>query len=324
MLHCRFGSVALADQRQQRQRRAKQRQMSDEGFHPRIGDMAVGMKDPGGDFDQFAGMANEHNLAETEPNRLFNHVADEVAHGDHHLRVDAHLLADKALTVVARHQHHALQPGGAFYLQLEGERALPALFRHRGNDPRGADNRDPAEDPQPGVIGFLRAKYAFRSKNLHLRAAGRTYRFAHGGLDGVPRSAVYRRAACRQADPFAGHRADTLPALQANLSAVIEGDPGKNQHAVGGVDIIAAVFTDRGDRLLPFDVRGLNVQAQGDAGGGDDRDLMNQMLAHHHQRRHFCRRCGAGAGGVALAQRFAVMPHRGVKGLIAHCASRRW
>ncbi len=57
------------------------------------------------------------------------------------------------------------------------------------------------------------------------------------------------------------------PALQANLSAVIEGDPGKNQHAVGGVDIIAAVFTDRGDRLLPFDVRGLNVQAQGDAGG---------------------------------------------------------
>ncbi len=57
------------------------------------------------------------------------------------------------------------------------------------------------------------------------------------------------------------------PALQANLSAVIEDHPGKNQHAVGGVDIIAAVFTDRGDRLLPFDVRGLNVQAQGDAGG---------------------------------------------------------
>ncbi len=83
----------------------------------------------------------------------------------------------------------------------------------------------------------------------------------------MPRSEVYRRAACRQADPFAGHRADTLPALQANLSAVIEGDPGKNQHAVGGVDIIAAVFTDRGDRLLPFDVRRLDVQAQGDAGG---------------------------------------------------------
>ncbi len=61
---------------------------------------------------------------------------------------------------------------------------------------------------------------------------------------------------------LAGHRADALPALQANLSAVIEGDPGKNQHAVGGVDIIAAVFADRGDRLLPFDVRGLNVQAQ--------------------------------------------------------------
>lgn len=59
-------------------------------------------------------MANEHNLAETEPNRLFNHVADEVAHGDHHLRVDAHLLADKALTVVARHQHHALQPAARF------------------------------------------------------------------------------------------------------------------------------------------------------------------------------------------------------------------
>lgn len=39
MLHCRFGSVALADQRQQRQRRAKQRQMSDEfpSAHRRYG-----------------------------------------------------------------------------------------------------------------------------------------------------------------------------------------------------------------------------------------------------------------------------------------------
>ena len=140
-------------------------------------------------------------------------------------------------------------------------RALPALFRHRGNDPVVPIIEMPPRSP----AGRYRFCARSAGKNLHLRAAGGTYRFAHGGLDGVPRSAVYRRAACRQADP--GSPCRCPPALQANLSAVIEDHPGKNQHAVGGVDIIAAVFTDRGDRLLPFDVRGLNVQAQGGAGG---------------------------------------------------------
>ncbi len=55
---------------------------------------------------------------------------------------------------------------------------------------------------------------------------------------------------------------------------------------MGGVDIIAAVFTDRGDSLLPFDVRDSTFRHRVTP-EGDDRDLMNQMLAHHHQRRHF-------------------------------------
>jgi len=70
---------------------------------------------------------------------------------------------------------------------------------------------------------------------------------------------------------------------------------------VRGVHIIAAVFTDRRDSLLALDVRRLDVQTQGDAGRGDNRYLMNQMLAQHHQRGHFRRCRGAGAGGVAFA-----------------------
>ena len=119
VLHRRFGGIAFAHQLQQRQRRAQQRQMRDQGFHPRIGDMAVGVEDPGGDFNQLAGMANQHDLAEPQAHGLFNHVADEVAHGDHHLRVDAHLLAYEALAVVARHQHYPLQPRRALNFQLQ-------------------------------------------------------------------------------------------------------------------------------------------------------------------------------------------------------------
>ena len=119
VLHRRFGGIAFAHQLQKRQRRAQQRQMRDQGFHPRIGDMAVGVEDPGGDFNQLAGMANQHDLAEPEAHGLFNHVADEVAHGDHHLRINTHLLADEALAVVARHQHHPLQPRRALNFQLQ-------------------------------------------------------------------------------------------------------------------------------------------------------------------------------------------------------------
>ena len=123
--------------------------MGHQRFHAPVGDMAVGVENPGGNFDKLAGVANQHNLAEAKAHRLFNHVADEVAHGDHPLWVKAHLFAHEALAVVARHQHHPFKPGGALHFQLQRQRALPALFRHRRDDAGGADNRDPAQNTQP-------------------------------------------------------------------------------------------------------------------------------------------------------------------------------
>lgn len=65
---------------------------------------------------------------------------------------------------------------------------------------------------------------------------------------------------------LAGDRADAFAAAQGNLAGIVERHAGENQHPVGGVNIIAAVFTDGGDRLLPFNVRRLDVKAQSDAG----------------------------------------------------------
>ena len=117
VLHCRFSGVAIAYQRQQLPRRAEQRQMRHQRFHSRIGYVAVGMEDPGSNFDQFPRMTDEHDLAKSQPHRLFNHVADKVAHGDHHVGIDAHLFADETLTMITRHQNYPLQSGGTFDFQ---------------------------------------------------------------------------------------------------------------------------------------------------------------------------------------------------------------
>ena len=86
-----------------------------------------------------------------------------------------------------------------------------------------------------------------------------------------------------------------------------------------GIDIIATVFTDRGYRLLPFDMRRFDVQAQRHPGRRHDGNLMDQVLAQYHQRRHFCSRRRTRSRGISFTQRFAVVPHRRIEGL-AHRA----
>jgi hypothetical protein len=70
---------------------------------------------------------------------------------------------------------------------------------------------------------------------------------------------------------------------------------------VGGIYIIAAVFTDSGNPLLAFNMRRFNVKTQRDARGRDNRHLMDNVLAQDHQRSDFCRRRCAGTGGIAFA-----------------------
>lgn len=121
MFYCCFGSVVFVDQCQQWQWCVKQCQMSDESFYLCIGDMVVGMKDFGGDFDQFVGMVNEYNLVEIELNCFFNYVVDEVVYGDYYLWVDVYLFVDKVFIVVVWYQYYVFQFGGVFYFQFEGE-----------------------------------------------------------------------------------------------------------------------------------------------------------------------------------------------------------
>ncbi|SUG29954.1 Uncharacterised protein [Salmonella enterica subsp. arizonae] len=42
------------------------------------------------------------------------------------------------------------------------------------------------------------------------------------------------------------------PPVERNLTAVVERNAGKNQHAVRGIHVIAAIFTNCGYRLLAF------------------------------------------------------------------------
>lgn len=133
----------------------------------------------------------------------------------------------------------------------------------------------------------MRPFFPFGRENFHVGATRRTDHFAYSGFDGLARCAVNGGAANRQSNPFAGHGAYAFAAGQHNLAAIIQRDTRKNQHAVGGIYIIAAVFTDSGNPLLAFNMRRFNVKTQRDARGRDNRHLMDNVLAQDHQRSDF-------------------------------------
>ena len=142
--------------------------------------MAMGVEDPRRDFDELPGVSHQHDLPESQTYGFFNHVADKVAHSDHDLRVDTHLLAHKTLAVVSRHQYDTLQPSRPLNFQLQRQRTFPALFRHRRDNTRGADNRNATQNAKAGVVGFLRPFFAFWREDFNLRPTIWANRFADG------------------------------------------------------------------------------------------------------------------------------------------------
>lgn len=93
--------------------------VGDQSFHTCVGNMAVGMENTRCNFDELARMSDENDLFEPKADGLFNHVADKVAHGDHHLRVNPHLFSDKTFAMVTRHQHHVFKSRRTFDFQLQ-------------------------------------------------------------------------------------------------------------------------------------------------------------------------------------------------------------
>ena len=81
--------------------------------------MAMSVEDPRRDFDELTGVPHQYDLSEPQTYGFFNHVTDKVAHGDHNLGVDTHLLAHKTLAVVSRHQYNTLQPCRPLNFQLK-------------------------------------------------------------------------------------------------------------------------------------------------------------------------------------------------------------
>ncbi|MNC25057.1 hypothetical protein D3C75_731330 [compost metagenome] len=215
---------------------------------------------------------------------------------------------DKTFTVVARHQDNFIQPGGAFHSQLQRQRALPTLFGHRHHNAGGADNRNAAQNTEPMVVGFLCPLFTFRGKDFDIRAPFRADHFTHRRFDGLTGRAVNRRVANRQTDTFARHFAHADAAAQRDSAAVIKLHTGKNQHPVGGVHVIATIFANRGGCLLAFNHRHFDIEMQRDTGRRNDRNLVNNVLTQHHQRRDFCRRGSTRSGGVTFAIRLAFMP----------------
>ena len=159
------------------------------------------------------------------------------------------------------------------------------------------------------------------------RPARRAYDFAHRRLNGLARGAVYRRAA------------DSRPIRPLRVMVPIPSPPRRvispGRRASRGRKSACRGWRQYHRRRL-YEWRrspacpstcGDSTLRHGVTPESHNGDLMNEVLAHHHQRRDLCRRRRAGSGGIAFTQRLVpFVPHRGVEGcsLIRPVSGIKW
>ncbi len=123
-------------------------------------------------------MPHQHYLAKSQPYRLFNHVADKIAHGDDRLCVDAHLLANKPFAVVAGTSITRVNPDARLISSSSDSERFQLSSDIGVTMPVVPIMEMPPRMPSRELY-VLRPRFAFRGKNLHIGPTRRAYRFAH-------------------------------------------------------------------------------------------------------------------------------------------------
>ena len=271
--------------------------------------LRVGVHHAAPQLHQLADVADEQRALKIQLLADIQRNANKIGHLHGGLGVDFQAVPDEIRTVVAGGQQHVV-PLGSLLPQLHPNGVHQGLLAHGLHNAGGAENRDAAHDPQPGVEGLLRQLLSQGNGNFHGEAPGVIQLpgdFQQVLPDHGPGHRVDGRIAHALVKPRLGHPAHAEAAVNVHPGGRFQGDPGENQRTGGDVRVIPRVLGNGTGHKIRSPGDFLHMQRQIDPFGGVQADGFLLPARQQHPARRLGGCGGTGAGGVAQAQLLAVL-----------------
>jgi hypothetical protein len=206
-----------------------------------------------------------------------------------------------------------VEAGGARDIDAAVNRMDPGRARIGHDNARRAEDRQAADNAEPGIHRFRGKPLAVRNSDLDLdiaAAMGRRRNLGDGFADHAARHRVDGGLARRHGKPGAGDGADARAGPKRNAAAGrARANRGKHQRAMGHVGIIAGILDDTGRRRVRVATARRQREGHPFAARQRDFDRVGKFAGQQRRIGGLGGRRGAGAGGPAPAE-WAMGAHR--------------
>ncbi len=221
--------------------------------------------------------------------------------------------APEAFAAPSRGQHDLREPGGPGHAQGLADGGQPGVVAVGPDDPGGAQDGEPAANPQARVHGPLGQLRAVRDLDDHPRAraqAGFLQGLGHGRPDLLPGAGVDGRFARGHGQAGQGHCSDPCSGFEGNFSipqpALLE-NKGMNFCPVCHIRVISCVLDHHGPGPQALGLAAGHGHHQ-PAAAGQGRVHLGRAEAQGQEQRGGL---GRGRGGRARGEALAQDAHRG-------------
>ena len=274
-----------------------------------LGPRVVGHQHARGQLGELARHAGEDDVAEVVLGRPAQRGAGEVAHlHEAHLRQLREELHGALLGAAAGAQHHRVLALGGQHRDRLLHAGPPGRGGERPDDAGGAEDRDTADDAEPGVGGLARHPLAVRDRDDDRDSAlGQVDGLADGLGDHRAGHRVDGRAAQLEPEARLGDHAHAHAAVQLEARLAAPAHGGGQPRAVGHVGVVTGVLDHHG---LGFGLVRPCIRPRGSGPAGHPAGRPPRCAASRRVQRgggRLGRGGRAGPGGPAGAQR--LLPH---------------
>ena len=246
-------------------------------------------------------MADEQHLLETACDTLLHHEADVIARLNDRVRWNAHDLR-RRLTDTAGAEDCRADPARIDHRHLRRQRFLVRLLAHRLHDPRRAQDRNPADDPQRRIQRLLRQLLPFRDRHRHDTAMILADElFIHIAQHDL-RTRVDGGPPHLHLQPRLRHRAHALPRAERKTWRIHQLHRHDDRRPMRTIQIIARILETSRDARPPMRLGRLHRDRELRPLRRKDRHLL-WKFSSHSQNRCLHRPRRRSAGGMPFPER---------------------
>ena len=303
-------------------------------LHAVIAVLRMGVSNAAGHFDQLADVAHKKHFCKSGIRCHLHRVVNEVGGRHRSIQGKAVFFEEKVLSVITRRRGKDLQSLLLPHPDLHPDGIQQSLVTHGLDNSAGAQDRDPALDPEFWVEGLGRQLPPLRDRDGYIKpprdmrnvlsmlfglAACKICRicflyiaFRLKGFQDLLNRLSNHPSRCtvdgcisnRLIQPGFCHTADSLASVNADARYVRTGSSGIDQGVIGNIRVISAVLLNGAGNCIRISIRTgvllmqkadvLDLQDQVQPFRGFQLHLRNPLPCHKHQGRRLCR-CGCAA-----------------------------